>query len=168
MFVTSAAKVFSPSGPDFICAILDCLPRETQLAVVQPVVPREFDGRLDPKLCLSMFALDMDVHPLFLTREKQKPKPLLAENCWTHGPRFLCNVSRDCRCRQVETVPISVPRIALRSLRPEPLHHAKHSRFGLQVLTDNPAEGTMVSTVRVVSRLVQFDDRESVKESCNT
>jgi len=86
IFVTSTAEVLSPSDPDFIDAFLDYLPRESQLALVQTIVPREIDGRFDPELRFSTFALHVNMHTFFFTGEEQKPKSPLAENCWTHGP----------------------------------------------------------------------------------
>jgi hypothetical protein len=70
MFVTSAAKVLSPSDSDFIDSILDCLARESQLALVQTVISRKFNHRLDPELRLPAFALHVDVHAGLFTGEE--------------------------------------------------------------------------------------------------
>jgi hypothetical protein len=84
MLVTSTAEVFAPSDSDFICALLNNLSRDTQLAFVQALIPSEFDGRLHPELRFATFALDVNVHAGLFAREEQEPEPLITKYRGTH------------------------------------------------------------------------------------
>jgi hypothetical protein len=61
-----------------------CLGRPN-LAVVQPVILRQFDLRLKPELRLSVCAMHVDMRARFLAREEKEPESILAKDRRTQG-----------------------------------------------------------------------------------
>ena len=54
----------------------------------EAVVRVQFHGRLDPELGLALGVLHMNVRPWLLAREEVEPKPLDAQDRWTHSDRI--------------------------------------------------------------------------------
>jgi hypothetical protein len=48
------------------------------------MIARELDVRLDPELRLAISRLDMDVHPLLLSRKEEEPERAVAKHRRTH------------------------------------------------------------------------------------
>ena len=48
----------------------------------------QLHGRLDPELGLALGVLHMHVRPRLLAREEVEPKPLDAQDRWTHSDRI--------------------------------------------------------------------------------
>lgn len=50
----------------------------------KPDVLGKFNRGFNPKFCLSILALHMDVHSGLFTREEIKTEAAFSKNCWTH------------------------------------------------------------------------------------
>ncbi len=58
------------------------------LAVVQPVILRQFDLRLKPELRFPVCVMHMHVEPRFLAGEEKEPESILAKDCRAQGLSF--------------------------------------------------------------------------------
>ena len=72
-----------PGNDDFIFAFFDNALHFAQLLALQTVIVRQLYCRLQPKLCLAIAAINMDMLTALLLRKEEKPEALLFEYCWT-------------------------------------------------------------------------------------
>jgi hypothetical protein len=61
------------------------LPDPAQVALRQSIIPGQFNPGFDPELCLSAYAMHMDMHARLLKREEVKPETAFPEDSGTHG-----------------------------------------------------------------------------------
>jgi len=55
------------------------------LAVVQPIILRQFNLRLKPEFRFPVGVVHVHVEPGLLSREEKEPESVLAKNCRAHG-----------------------------------------------------------------------------------
>jgi hypothetical protein len=56
-----------------------------QLAIAKPVILRQLDGGLKPKLGLPVSAVNVDVHSRLFPGKEEEPEAILTEDRWAHG-----------------------------------------------------------------------------------
>ena len=61
--------------------------RRPKLAVVQPIILRQFDSRLKPELRFAVRAVHVDVHARLLAGKEEKPEAVFAEDGRAHAPK---------------------------------------------------------------------------------
>ena len=74
---TSTAEVLFPSVDDFIFAFFNNALNFAQLLTLQTVIVGQLYCRLQPKLCLAIAAINMDMLAALLLRKEEKPEALL-------------------------------------------------------------------------------------------
>lgn len=85
MCVTSIGEVVFPSAFKLIVMALDNLLNLFDLCTRKSKVSRQFDLRFQPKLCLTVATVDVNVCSRFLAGEKEKPIALFSKDSRTHG-----------------------------------------------------------------------------------
>src|SRR5450755_4081709 len=85
MFVTSASEVAGPGIPDLLLVVDDQLYGAPQVLFSQLGVPCQLNLRLDPELRLAVGRLNVDVHPLLLSRKEEEPERTVPKDRRTHS-----------------------------------------------------------------------------------
>jgi len=82
------SKVFAPGSTDVIFVVSEQSLGRPNLAVVQPVILRQFDLRLKPEFRFPVGVVHVHVEPGLLSREEKEPESILAKDCRTQGLFF--------------------------------------------------------------------------------
>jgi hypothetical protein len=86
--VTSTSEVLVPCPSDFLLMLVNQAQCVKQVYRLQAMILRQRDDRIQPDLCLAVRRLHMNVQPILLSREEEKPQVSAAEHGWTHCHRL--------------------------------------------------------------------------------
>src|SRR5450755_2188792 len=109
MFVTSASEVAGPGIPDLLLVVGDQVYGAAQVLFSQLVVPCQLNLRLDPELRLAVGRLNVDMHPLLLSRKEEEPERTVPKDRRTHSalplPRSETDIHSTHTCAERQDVP---------------------------------------------------------------